>query len=129
MIDDLDAVTALQLRTFLAIVREGGFTAAALALDVAQPTVSARMHVLEQTVGAQLFARQGRRVVLTPHGEALHDPAERAMRALEEGIHAAKRSASAGGLVHIGIADSALADTVFDEEAGNPGHGRGVGMR
>jgi DNA-binding transcriptional LysR family regulator len=113
--DVSDGVTALQLRTFLAIVREGSFTAAALALDVAQPTVSARMHALEHTVGAPLFARKGRRVVLTPHGEALQDPAERALRALEEGLHAAKHSASAGGTVHVGITDSALADAVLGD--------------
>jgi DNA-binding transcriptional LysR family regulator len=115
MMDVSDGVTALQLRTFLAIVREGSFTAAALALDVAQPTVSARVHALEQTVGAPLFARQGRRVMLTPHGEALHDPAERALRTIEEGLHAAKRSASAGGDVQVRIADSALADAVLGD--------------
>lgn len=115
MMEELDAVTALQLRTLLAVVREGSFTAAAMALDVAQPTVTARMHALERAVGAPLFVRRGRRVALTPHGEALRDPAERALQALEEGLFAAKRSASAGGTVQVGIADSALADTVLGE--------------
>jgi LysR family transcriptional regulator, low CO2-responsive transcriptional regulator len=115
MIRDLDGVTALQLRTFLAIVREGSFTAAGLALDVAQPTVSARMHALEQAVGAPLFVRRGRQVVLTPHGEELFEPAERALRALEEGLQAARRSASAGGIVRVGIAETALADAVLAE--------------
>ena len=115
MMEELDAVTALQLRTLLAVVREGSFTAAAMALDVAQPTVTARMHALERAVGAPLFVRRGRRVALTPHGEALRDPAERALQALEEGLFAARRSASAGGAVQVGIADSALADTVLGE--------------
>lgn len=115
MMDELDGVTPLQLRTLLAVVREGSFTAAGLALDVAQPTVSARIRALEEAVGAPLFARRGRRVALTPQGEALCEPAQRALRALEEGLQAAKHGASAGGTVQAGIADSALADALLAE--------------
>ncbi|MGE3272326.1 MAG: LysR family transcriptional regulator, partial [Chloroflexota bacterium] len=49
-----------QLRTFERIVREGSFSRAAWSLDLAQPTVSARMQALEQQVGGPLFARSGR---------------------------------------------------------------------
>src|SRR4051812_32608712 len=51
------AVDTDQLLTFERIVREGSFSRAAWSLDLAQPTVSARIHALEQSVGGPLFAR------------------------------------------------------------------------
>lgn len=43
-----------QLLTFERIVREGSFSRAAWALALAQPTVSARIHALERSVGGAL---------------------------------------------------------------------------
>ena len=51
------------------IVREGSFSRAAQVLDIGQPAVSARLAALEASLGGPLFHR-GRRVRLTPQGEA-----------------------------------------------------------
>jgi DNA-binding transcriptional LysR family regulator len=44
-------------RSFLAILREGSLSAAARALDVAQPTVRRHLEALEAELGTRLFAR------------------------------------------------------------------------
>ena len=45
------------LRVFLAVLREGSFSAAARSLAIEQSTVSRRIAFLEQSLGAQLFDR------------------------------------------------------------------------
>lgn len=74
-----------QLRYFAAVAREGSVTRAAAALFLAQPSLSIQIRKLEQEVGAQLFERLARRVVLTAAGEALLEHAERALAEVERG--------------------------------------------
>ncbi|MEO0683401.1 MAG: LysR family transcriptional regulator, partial [Pseudomonadota bacterium] len=59
------------LRVFEAAARRRSFTAAAEELLVTQAAVSRRMAGLEAQVGFALFDRSGRRLSLTPRGEAL----------------------------------------------------------
>ena len=96
-----------QLLTFERIVREGSFSRAAWSLDVAQPTVSARIRALEQAVGGPLFARSGRGVVLTDLGVSFLPFARRAVEVLDAGVEAA-RQAQVGqrGRVSIGVLES-----------------------
>lgn len=56
------------LRIFWAVAREGSLRAAAQALNLTQPTLSAQIHQLEDTLGHPLFLRAGRRLVLTEEG-------------------------------------------------------------
>ncbi len=56
-------------KTFLEIVSTGSFIRAAERLNVAQTTVSARIHALEQRVGRPLFVRNKAGASLTPAGE------------------------------------------------------------
>jgi DNA-binding transcriptional LysR family regulator len=63
---DLDPA---HLRSFLAIVRYGGYHRAAHALHLTQPAVSRHMRRLEGQLGEPLFAKRGRGVELTPYGE------------------------------------------------------------
>src|SRR6185312_8567703 len=63
---ELDPV---HLRSFLAIVRYGGYHRAAEALHLTQPAVSRHMRKLEAELGAPLFTRRGRGVELTELGE------------------------------------------------------------
>ncbi|MUL41957.1 LysR family transcriptional regulator [Streptomonospora sp. PA3] len=67
------------LEYFLAIASHGSFTSAANSLRIAQPSLSYAIGVLEREVGAPLFRRVGRGVVLTPVGEALLDPARQVL--------------------------------------------------
>ena len=61
-----------QLRSFYAVARQGGFTAAARYLHVGQPTVTGQVRQLEVRFGVELFLRQGKSVTLSPAGEQLY---------------------------------------------------------
>lgn len=56
------------LRYFLAVVDQGGFSKAALACRVSQPTLSVGIAKLERIIGAPLFNRTNRRVEITKVG-------------------------------------------------------------
>jgi LysR family transcriptional regulator, carnitine catabolism transcriptional activator len=71
-----------QLRYVLAVVDHGGFTRAAAAEHVAQPSLSQAIRTLERELGVELFHRLGRQVRLTPAGEALVGPARQVLRDL-----------------------------------------------
>ncbi|QIK63064.1 LysR family transcriptional regulator [Leucobacter viscericola] len=84
-------MTITQLRAFVAAVDGGSFTAAADALGVSQPTVSALIRKLEEHHRLPLFIRTGRRLTLTAAGSELLawarqivETAERADEALVE---------------------------------------------
>ncbi|HEX6360485.1 LysR family transcriptional regulator [Actinophytocola sp.] len=72
-----------QLRYFLAIVDHGSVHRAAQELFVAQPSVSQALRSLERDLGTDLFHRTGRKLVLTPAGERLIDPAREVLRGVE----------------------------------------------
>jgi len=60
------------LERFWAVVREGGVTRASQRLHVSQPTVSAQVRKLEETLGEKLLVRAGRGVALTDAGRAIY---------------------------------------------------------
>ena len=66
-----------QLEAFLAVVREGSFSAAAKALYRTQPAISQTIKKLEDEIGRALFDRSSRRGELTDTGRVLADHAER----------------------------------------------------
>lgn len=53
---------------FWAVVQEGGVSKAADRLRLSQPTISAQVKLLEETLGERLFQRQGRTLALTDSG-------------------------------------------------------------
>lgn len=65
--------TLRQIRYFLAISAQGGFTPAAAALHVAQPALSRQMALLEDELGFPLFVREARGVSLTPAGRQFRE--------------------------------------------------------
>jgi DNA-binding transcriptional LysR family regulator len=73
-----------QLRCFCAALELGSFTAAADALRVSQPAVAEQVRKLEQTLGADLFVRAGRGVVVTDAGRAFAEHATRSLRAVAD---------------------------------------------
>ena len=68
-----------QLSYVVAVVDHGGFTRAAEALHVAQPSLSQAIKALETEVGFALFDRVGRQVRLTAAGRALLPAARQAL--------------------------------------------------
>ncbi|EPC02548.1 LysR family transcriptional regulator [Litchfieldella anticariensis FP35 = DSM 16096] len=73
------------LRVFLTVAEQGGFSAAARELHVAQSAVSQTIANLEKRLELTLFHRHERRISLTPEGETLRQHA----RELLERAHAA----------------------------------------
>lgn len=61
------------LRAFHAVAAEGGFSRAAAALRVSQPTLSTQVRALEERYAVKLFDRRARGVELTDLGRALFD--------------------------------------------------------
>lgn len=57
------------IRSFLAVVRYGGYHRAADALHLTQPAISRHIRRLDEQLGEPLFRRQGRGVELTAFGE------------------------------------------------------------
>lgn len=76
------------LRYLLAVADHGGFTRAAEALHVSQPTLSQQIRQLEETLGVNLFDRTSRTVKPTDAGEAYIECARRVLVELEAGKRA-----------------------------------------
>jgi DNA-binding transcriptional LysR family regulator len=92
-----------QLMVFEAVARLGGVTRAAEALHLAQPTVSMQLKKLSATLDVRLFEQRGRKLVLTPAGEALREACAELAGCLE------KLEASLAGLRSAGAATLRLA--------------------
>src|SRR5258708_27409966 len=83
----------------------GSISRAADALNLTQPTCTARLHGLERGLGAQLLVRGRRGVSLTPAGRRFLPRAIAAMESLRRGATEAKAGSEArGGLLAIGLA-------------------------
>lgn len=64
-------MTPSQLRAFLMVARNNGFSAAARASGMSQPTLTAQVQTLERQHNVELFHRRGRRLELTDTGQQL----------------------------------------------------------
>ncbi|MEO1197902.1 MAG: LysR substrate-binding domain-containing protein [Pseudomonadota bacterium] len=82
----MHALDTDQLRTFLAIAEEGGFTKAADRVHKTQSAVSMQIKKLEDQLGRTLFAREGRSVRLTSDGQRLRDFASRILHLNDQAI-------------------------------------------
>lgn len=92
------------LRTFVAIVDTGGFTAAAQQVHRTQSAVSMQVQRLETGLGQKLFQRVGRGARLTPEGEALLGYARRLIKLHDEALAILSRP-DLSGLVRLGTPD------------------------
>lgn len=70
-----------ELRAFDAVARHGGFSRAAKALNVSQPTLSTQVKALERRYEIELFNRIGRKVHLTMPGRELFEITSRLVQA------------------------------------------------
>jgi LysR family transcriptional regulator, transcriptional activator of nhaA len=64
------------LHYFWMVAREGGLAPAAAKLRLSPPTLSAQINALEAALGEELFAKKGRRLVLTERGQLAYRYAE-----------------------------------------------------
>jgi DNA-binding transcriptional LysR family regulator len=65
------------LRDFLAVANTGSLSRAAAQLKISQPTLSRRIAALEEQLGARLFVRTPRGLLLTDDGETVLEGARR----------------------------------------------------
>ena len=98
-----------QLKAFVAIAEMHTFTAAAGRVHITQAAISMQIRQLEEEIGARLFVRTPRRVVLTEAGEALLERARRILR--EHDAALAEMAGLAGaeyGRLRLGSASAAV---------------------
>ncbi len=97
------------LQIFQAVSRTGSFSRAAEALHYVQSNVSARMKLLEDELGAQLFYRQSRGVALTPAGKVLVGYADRVLNLIDEAAKAVQATLDDEGPLTIGAMETTAA--------------------
>jgi LysR family transcriptional activator of nhaA len=95
------------LRYFWMVAKEGSLRKAAERLAVSQPSISAQLHLLETALGAPLFRRSGRRLVLTETGQMVFGYAEEIFAIGQDLLDAVQDRPGHGALrCQIGVADS-----------------------
>jgi DNA-binding transcriptional LysR family regulator len=92
------------LRSFVAVVQEGGFTHAAARLNLTQSAVSAHLRRLEKQTARELLARTTRSVTLTADGELLLGYA-RAILALNHDARAQLFRGPSEGAIRVGLSE------------------------
>lgn len=94
-----------QIEAFVEAQRRGSITRAAIALELTQPTLTARLRGLEQELGTQLLVRGRRGVSLTPAGRRFLPRAQAALEAVRRGVAEMKAAREGrGGVLALGLA-------------------------
>ena len=101
---------ATRLRVLVAIARHGSVTAAAQALNYAQPSISHHMARLEAETGAKLMERSGRGVRLTEAGKLLAERAQEILGRLD--------AAEAELAAHVGLRQERVRVAAFGSALG-----------
>ena len=95
------------LRYFWTVARKGGVRKAAEDLHVSQPSISAQLRLLEETLGQKLFRRSGRNLVLTETGQLVLNYADEIFSAGRELMNAVKQRPGKHPVrVNIGLTDA-----------------------
>ncbi len=96
-----------QLRAFVAIAETGTFTAGALRVHVTQAAISMQIRQLETEIGAKVFVRAPRHVILTEAGEQLLRRARHILREHDAALdEIAELAGAERGRVRIGSASA-----------------------
>ncbi|SFJ32874.1 LysR family transcriptional regulator [Thermoflavimicrobium dichotomicum] len=95
-----------QLHTFKVVAELGGFTRAAEKLGYAQSSVTAQIQALEEELGAPLFDRLGKKIVLTEAGKRLLPYAIALLQTHDEAKKAVQGGQEPSGMLVIGAPES-----------------------
>ncbi|TGA98992.1 LysR family transcriptional regulator [Sporolactobacillus shoreae] len=95
-----------QLKTFQAIVNDGGFMKAATKLGYAQSTVTGHIQAIEEELGKPLFDRIGKQMVLTEIGKQLLPYANEIIVLMEKAIQLPANKKEMTGTLVIGASES-----------------------
>jgi DNA-binding transcriptional LysR family regulator len=103
-----------QLRAFIAIAELGTFTAGAMRVHVTQAAISMQIRQLENELGAKLFIRAPRRVMLTEAGEQLLQRARQILRDHDAAVdEIAELAGAERGRLRIGSASAMVTTDVL----------------
>jgi DNA-binding transcriptional LysR family regulator len=103
------------IEAFVAIVRHQGFSRASSTLNLSQPAISRRVHLLERELGAPLFERIRSGAVLTDAGHAFLPHAEAVLASVRDGIESVIALRGTGkGTVTLAVVGT-LASTTLTE--------------
>ena len=95
------------LRYFWTVARKGGVRKAADELHVSQPSISAQLRLLEDSLGEKLFKRSGRSLVFTEMGHLVLTYADEIFSAGRELMSAVKQRPGARALrLSVGMTDA-----------------------
>ena len=95
------------LRYFWTVARKGGVRKAADELHVSQPSISAQLRLLEDSLGEKLFKRSGRSLVLTEMGNLVLTYADEIFSAGRELMNAVKQRPGGRALrLNVGMTDA-----------------------
>lgn len=72
------------MRYFWVVTREGSVSSAGKELHLSQPTISAQIRALEESLGEKFFTRTGRSLVLTDMGSVVFRYADKVFSAGQE---------------------------------------------
>jgi DNA-binding transcriptional LysR family regulator len=100
---------AIDLKFFEAVARVGAISRAAVELNTVQSNVTARIKALEDELGAPLFQRHSRGVILTPAGQRLLPYAERIAALLSEAKRVVEDDGTPTGTLAIGSLETTAA--------------------
>lgn len=103
----LDSVTINQLRAFVAVADEGGFSGAARELRRAQSAISHAITALESALQVELFERDTRKTELSPAGRRLLPDARAVISRTEE------MKSRASSIVKTGAPEVSIAVDVY----------------
>jgi DNA-binding transcriptional LysR family regulator len=97
------------LPVFLTVARRGGFAAAASELGMSPSAVSHSVRMVEDRLGAPLFARTTRSVALTETGRRLNDSIGAALQEIQEALERARSErGQVAGLLRLNVPQVAL---------------------
>jgi LysR family transcriptional regulator, transcriptional activator of nhaA len=102
-----NALNYHHLLYFWAVAKEGSLRRASEVLHVSQPSISAQLKQLEESLGAPLFTRTTRRLILTDTGQTVLEYAEEIFSLGRELLTAVRQEPGGRPLrLHVGVADS-----------------------
>ena len=102
------------LDTFYWIASLGSFRAAADKLNLTQPAISARIQVLEQDLGSELFVREVRNAELTSDGRRLFVFAERLMNLNQDVLTAFSDTSNIEQTIRVGSSETIVSTWLPD---------------
>ena len=102
------------LDTFYWIASLGSFRAAAAKLNLTQPAISARIQVLEQDLGTEVFVRDIRNAELTADGRRLFRYAERLMNLNQDVLSAFSETVNIEQTIRLGASETIVSTWLPD---------------